>query len=235
MPINGSTRKEGKKTQKHSQSHGGCFTTPAWHQWVRRLWVLGKWCVCVCVGKCVVVTGLEDCLWAKGQQWPSVWDNKTRVLISVSRCVCVHMWVICYSRGQVLVTYAQQRTIICWRGRKMEIWELCERGKNSLKNEQQQKTPKTTPPKKEVSIYESWFCLLAHLLIFSKASLRVNSPAPRRCTGNYGTVMETALNQGENDPSWLPRLFSGLHLSWTEFQSINLFAWKNDGMCIGNI
>lgn len=63
------------------------------------------------------------------------------------------------------------------------------------------KNTQNNPPKKEVSIYEGWFCLLAHLLIFREASLRVNSPAPRRCTGNYGTVMETTLNQGENDPS----------------------------------
>lgn len=189
----------------------------------------GSWendvCMCLCGWVC-------GCHWSgrlslsKVLQWPSVWDDKTRVLISLSHCVCVHMWVICDSWCQVLVTYAQQGTIICRRRRKMEIWELCEREKNSLKNEQQQKHPKQPPPKKEVSIYEGWFCLLAHLLIFSKASLRVSSPAPRRCTGNYGTVMETTLNQGENDPSWLPRLFSGLHLSWAGVQSTNLFAWK---------
>lgn len=91
-----------------------------------------------------------------------------------------------------------------------EKWksENCAKGKKIASKMSNNKNTQNNPPKKEVSIYEGWFCLLAHLLIFSKASLRVNSPAPRRCTGNYGTVMETALNQGENDPSGLPRLFS---------------------------
>lgn len=112
----------------------------------------GSWendvCMCLCGWVC-------GCHWSgrlslsKVLQWPSVWDDKTRVLISLSHCVCVHMWVICDSWCQVLVTYAQQGTIICRRRRKMEIWELCEREKNSLKNEQQQKHPKQPPQKKK--------------------------------------------------------------------------------------
>lgn len=111
----------------------------------------GSWendvCMCLCGWVC-------GCHWSgrlslcKVQQWPSVWDDKTRVLISLSRCACVCMWVICDSLGQVLVTYAQRGTIICWRRRKWKS-ENCVKGeKNSLKNEQQQKHPKQPPPKK---------------------------------------------------------------------------------------
>lgn len=111
----------------------------------------GSWendvCMCLCGWVC-------GCHWSgrlslsKVQQWPSVWDDKTRVLISLSRCGCVHMWVICDSRGQVLVTYAQQGTIICWRRRKMEIWELCERGKKIASNMSNNKNTQNNPPKK---------------------------------------------------------------------------------------
>lgn len=71
------------------------------------------------------------------------------------------------------------------------------KGKNNLETEKHQKTPKTTP-KKERSVYEGCFSLLARSPIFSKASLRVSSPSHRRCTVNYGTVMETVESLGEN-------------------------------------
>lgn len=113
----------------------------------------GSWendvCMCLCGWVC-------GCHWSgslslsKVQQWPSVWDDKTRVLISLSRCVCVHMWVICDSRCQVLVTYAQQGTIICWREKEKWKSENCAKGekKNSLEKTTNNKNTQNNPPKK---------------------------------------------------------------------------------------
>lgn len=77
---------------------------------------------------------------------------------------------------------------------------MCEREKIASKRSNNKNT-QNNPPKKEASVYEGWFRLLAHSLIFSEASLWVSKPPRRRYTGNYSTVMETTLNRGENDPS----------------------------------
>lgn len=90
--------KKGGKTQKHSQSHGGCFTTPAWHQWVRRLWVLGKWCVYVFVWVSVWLS----LVWKSvSEQSPALAKCMRRqdksINLSVSVCMCVYVGDLWFS------------------------------------------------------------------------------------------------------------------------------------------
>lgn len=139
-----------KKGEKVKNTHRAMVDVSQRPHGTSGLGDFGSWendvCMCLCGWVC-------GCHWSgrlslsKVQQWPSVWDDKTRVLISLSRCICVCMWVICDTLGQVLVTNARQGAIICWRRRKWKS-ENCVKGEKIASKMSNNKNTQNNPPKK---------------------------------------------------------------------------------------